>query len=87
MPFGNRKKKLLRIFVVQYCHNLQIITPLETQSSRGNILLEICTPDIRISAGYQTVIGGNINGYQEKIDQISIKYQTDFSKILKNGYI
>jgi len=51
--------------------------------SRGNILLDICTPDIkisRISAGNQR---GIINGYQEKIDQISIEYLTDFGRILK----
>jgi len=56
---------------------------------RGNILLEICTPDIRmtrISVGYQDNkdIRGIINGYQDKIDQISIKNLTDFGGILKN---
>ena len=35
--------------------------------------------------GYQPDISGTINGYQEKIDRISIKYLTDFSRIfLKN---
>ena len=57
---------------------------------RGNDLLEICTPDIKISTWYQSVhrisgwqldISGIINGYKEKIDQISIKYLTDFGRI------
>jgi len=34
--------------------------------------------------GYQPDIRGIINGYQEKIDHISIKYLTDFGRILKN---
>jgi len=34
--------------------------------------------------GYQPDIRGIINVYQEKIDQISIKYLTDFGRILKN---
>jgi len=58
------------------------IVKMELLIPRGNILLEICTPDIRISrmsAGYT----GIINGYQEKIDHISIKYLTDFGRILK----
>jgi len=33
---------------------------------------------------YQPDIRGIINGYQQKIDQISVKYLTDFSMILKN---
>jgi len=33
--------------------------------------------------GYQLDIRGLSNGYEEKIDQISIKYPTDFSIILK----
>jgi len=33
--------------------------------------------------GYQQDIRGVMNGYQEKIDQISIIYLTDFSRILK----
>jgi len=31
--------------------------------------------------GYQPHIRGKMNGYQEKIDQYSIKYLTDFSRI------
>jgi len=44
-------------------------------------LLEICTPDIKD-------IRGLSNGYQEKIDQISMKYLTDLSRISKisSGY-
>jgi len=52
---------------------------------RGNTLLEICTPDIRIlkiSAGYHR---GRINGYQEKFYQILFKYLADFNKLLKNN--
>jgi len=46
------------------------------------MLLEIC---LWISGyqGYQPNIRGVINGYQEKIYQISIKYLTDFGRILK----
>jgi len=33
--------------------------------------------------GYQPDIRGTVNGYQEKIDHISIKYLTDFSRVLK----
>jgi len=42
---------------------------------QGNTLQEICTQDI----------SSIINRYQEKIDQISIKYLTGFMKILKTG--
>jgi len=34
--------------------------------------------------GYQPDIGSIMNGYQEKIDQIFVKYPTDFRRILKN---
>jgi len=34
--------------------------------------------------GYKSDIRGIINRYQEEIDEISIKYQTDFGKILRN---
>jgi len=54
---------------------------LRKNRSRGNTFLEICSPDIRFD---QPDIRDIINGYQEKIDQISIKYLTDFSRILKN---
>ena len=40
-------------------------------AARGNTLLEICTPDINIK---QPNTRGIKNEYQEKIDQISIKY-------------
>jgi len=36
----------------------------------------------RIS-GYEPDIRGIINGYQEKIDRVSIKYLTDFRRMLK----
>jgi len=35
--------------------------------------------------GYQPDISGIINGYQEKIDYISIEYRKDFSRILKKN--
>jgi len=56
---------------------------IEAVSARGNTLLEICT---RISGyqGHQPDIRGKINGYQEKIRQISNKYLTGFSTGLKN---
>ena len=34
--------------------------------------------------GYQSDIRGIIHGYQEKIDQISTKYLTDFGRTLKS---
>jgi len=37
--------------------------------------------------GYQPDIRGIINGYQEKIDQISIKYLTDLGRIFKKKYV
>jgi len=40
-------------------------------------LLEICTPVIKDITGIK-------KGYQEQIDEISIEYLTDFSRILKN---
>jgi len=48
--------------------------------TKGNNLLEICTPDITISWISDR---GTINGYQEKIDRISTEYLTDFSSIIK----
>ena len=39
----------------------------------GNTFKEICTPDIK----------GIINRNREKIDQIKIKFLTDFSRLLK----
>jgi len=46
-------------------------------------LLEICTPLCTKISGYQLDIRGTMNGYQEKIDQISIKYLTNLRIILK----
>jgi len=46
---------------------------------RSNNLLEICSTDIRISAEYQRCN----NGYQEKIDQISIKHTDRFQEDIK----
>jgi len=47
--------------------------------------MEICTPDIRISR-ISSVCKSIINGYQEKIDRISITYLTDFSRKLKKVF-
>jgi len=60
------------------------VASVATMYTRGTILLEICTPDIRLYQGYQPDIRGIINGYHEKIGQISIKYLMDFGGKLKN---
>jgi len=43
-----------------------------------------CWKSVHRISGYQPDIRGAINGYQEKIDQSSLKYLTDSDRILKN---
>jgi len=66
-------------------------TAFELAWLKGNTLLKICTPNIRISRiwaeyqniGYHPDIIGMINGFQEKNYQIWIKYPSDFSRVFK----
>jgi len=59
----------VKIFVNAYMFN-QGITP--------------CWKSVHRISGYQPDIRGLINGYQDKVNKISVKYLTDFSEILKD---